>query len=377
MSSKRILIFSLAYHPVIGGAEIAVKEITDRIDGVEFDMITRRFDKSHPAQEKIGNVNVYRIDSSKFLFPMEAFMFAKALHLRRPYDAIWSIMAAYAGFAAMFFKSSFPEVKYILTLQEGDPIDYIKKRTRFVSPLFKRIFTKADVVQAISNYLADYARAMGYAGEVEVIPNGVDIEFFSRPDDSLKKVLGKREDEIFLITTSRLVKKNGIKDVIKAMAILPPNVRFIVVGEGPDLSQLLKLAWELKVDRRVQFVGHVTYEDVPKYLAASDIFIRPSLSEGFGNSFIEAMAAGLPVVATPVGGIVDFLYDPEANPNISPTGLFVKPEDPVTIREQIMRLIEDEELRETLIKNAREMVEERYQWNFVAQEIKKLVFDKV
>src|SRR4051812_3880793 len=126
---KRILIFSFAYHPVSGGAEVAVKQITDRIDDIEFDMITLRFDKAHPDVEQIGNVHVYRIDSSKLLFPMEASMFGKKLHGEKPYDAIWSIMAAYAGFASLFFKFSFPRVPYILTLQEGDPIEYIKRRT--------------------------------------------------------------------------------------------------------------------------------------------------------------------------------------------------------------------------------------------------------
>lgn len=379
MPAKRILIFSLAYHPVVGGAEIAVKQITDRIGGVDFDMVTMRFGKDHPEMERVGNVNVYRINTSKILFPLEAYLFARALHEKNPYDAIWSIMAAYAGFAAMFFKSSFPQVRYILTLQEGDPIEYIKRRTMFVSPLFRRIFSKADHVQAISNYLADYAKAMGYPGEVEVVPNGVDTKAFS--DDSsaeeVEKKLGKREGEIFLITTSRLVKKNGIRYIIRAMALLPPHIRLLIVGEGPNQALLMKLAWELKVDRRVQFIGHVPYEEVPSYLHASDIFIRPSVSEGFGNSFIEAMAAGLPVIATPVGGIVDFLYDPDRNPEHTPTGLFVEVEDPVSIREQVMRLVENPDLKDLLVKNSREMVKERYEWDHVASEIKTHVFDKV
>lgn len=379
MSNKRILIFSLAYHPVIGGAEVAVKEITDRISDIEFDMVTMKFYKDHPALERVGNVNVHRIKTSKLLFPMEAYLYARALHEKKPYDAIWSIMAAYAGFAAMFFKSSFPGVRYILTLQEGDPIEYIKRRTMFVSPIFRRIFTKADKVQAISNYLADYAKVMGYQGEVEVVPNGVDTRVFSSTagEVEIKKKLGKREDEVFLITTSRLVKKNGIRYIIRAMALLPPSIRLLIVGEGQDMASLMKLAWDLKVDRRVQFIGHVPYEKIPPFLHASDIFIRPSLSEGFGNSFIEAMAAGLPVIATPVGGIVDFLYDPERNPERAPTGLFVEVEDPVSIREQVMRLIEDQDLKGRLVKNALDLVKDRYEWDHVADEIKKRVFDKV
>lgn len=379
--NKRILIFSLAYHPVIGGAEVAVKEITDRTSGMDFDMVTMRFHSDHSSREKIGNVNVYRINSSKLLFPIEAYLFAKKLHTNKSYDAIWSIMAARAGAAALFFKMNFPSVKYILTLQEGDPIEYMRRRSlAAINPLFNKIFIKADIVQAISTYLAGYAAVMGYKGNVEVIPNGVDTTLFT-PNNSaaneVKKKLGKREGEIFLITTSRLVKKNGIRYIIRAMALLPPHIRLLIVGEGPTQATLMKLAWDLKVERRVQFIGHVPYIDIPAYLAASDIFIRPSLAEGFGNSFIEAMASGLPVIATPVGGIVDFLYDPEKNPNEAPTGLFVEVEDPVSIREQVMRLIDNTDFKNMLVKNALKMVKERYEWDHIASEIKSRVFDKV
>src|SRR3989344_7345266 len=177
--NKRILVFSLAYHPMVGGAEVAVKEITDRISDIEFDMITMRFDNTHLEKEKIGNCTIYRISTSKNLYPFKALFLATKLHKAKIYDATWAIMANWAGFAALFFKFRFPEVPYILTLQEGDSISYIKRKVWFVYPLFKRIFTRANIVQAISNYLADWAKDMGYRGPVEVIPNGVDFGRFS------------------------------------------------------------------------------------------------------------------------------------------------------------------------------------------------------
>ncbi|MEX2013878.1 MAG: glycosyltransferase family 4 protein, partial [Parcubacteria group bacterium] len=97
---------------------------------------------------------------------------------------------------------------------------------------------------------------------------------------------------------------------------------------------------------------------------------RPSLSEGMGNSFIEAMAAGLPVIATPVGGIVDFLEDGE-------TGLFVEPGSPRLIAFQVQKLINDRVLHDKIIINAKRMVLERYEWDFIASEMKTRVFDKV
>lgn len=379
MSSKRILIFSLAYHPHIGGAEVAVKEITDRIPDIEFDMVTMLMSSADPLEEKIGNVNVYRIKSSKLTFPIEAMLFGKKLHLRHGYDAIYAVMAARAGGAALFFKYSFPKVKFILNLQEGDPIWYMKLRSLYyVNPFFRKIFSNADIVQVISTYLSDYARAMGYQGKPELIPNGVDYErFATRAEINLREKLGKRENEIFLISTSRLVGKNGLEYVIRAMALLPPTIRLLILGTGPLRASLKKLAETLKVERRVQFLDHVPNEEVPAYLQVSDIFIRPSLAEGFGISFMEAMAAGIPIIATQVGGITDFLFDPDESPGFPPTGLFVTPKDPVSIREQVMRLVEDPQLVETLIKNARDLVKKKYDWDLLAREMKTRVFDKV
>lgn len=362
MSNKRILIFSLAYYPLVGGAEVAIKEITDRVSDVEFDMITLRFNKTDASHEKIGNVNVYRIDSSKNLFPFKAFRFAKTLHGQSPYDAVWAIMANWAGFAALFFKRRFPKVKYILTLQEGDPTNEIERKVWFVYPLWKKIFVRADVIQSISNFLADWARSLGYKGKLEVIPNGVDVKKFesNTPRSS--------HDNTVLITTSRLVRKNGIGDVIDALKLLPNNVIFQIIGTGPLEQSLKSRVKDLKLENRVQFLGFINQNDIPKYLHEADIFIRPSLSEGMGNSFIEAMAAGLPVIATPVGGIVDFLKDGE-------TGLFCKVRNSQSIAEAVKRLMSDESLKTKIVANAEAMVKAKYDWNLIAEEMKSKVFD--
>jgi len=175
---KRVLIFSLAYVPFVGGAELAVKEITNRIKDIDFDLITLRFNRKWAKNEKIGSVNVYRINGGKLLFPFLAFLKGLSLNRKNKYNIVWSIMANRAGFAALFFKLWHLKAKYLLTLQEGDILDYPQKRMGlakiFIGGLFKKVFTKADHIQAISNYLADWARNMG-AKSVEVVPNGVSI----------------------------------------------------------------------------------------------------------------------------------------------------------------------------------------------------------
>lgn len=371
MKTKKVLIFSLAYYPLVGGAEVAVKEITDRVNDTHFDMVTLCFGGKHPLFEKIGNINVYRIKCPKILFPVFAFFKASKLHKKNNYGAIWSIMAAYAGFAALFFKLTHPKVPYLLTLQEGDPIDYIKKKVRFVYPLFKMIFTRADFVQAISNYLAEWAKETGVKCPVEVVPNGVDIDKFKSQISNLKS------NEKILITTSRLVKKNGIDDVIKSLQYLPENIKFTILGTGPDDGMLKKLARELGVENRISFLGHVDHKEMPKYLHSADIFIRPSLSEGMGNSFIEAMAAGLPVIATPVGGIPDFLKDPSNSSGQVPTGLFCEIRSPKSIAEKVKIYLENSDLREKIIKNAQKMVEEKYDWDLIAKNMRENVFGRL
>jgi glycosyltransferase involved in cell wall biosynthesis len=290
------------------------------------------------------------------------------------------MMASYNGFAALFFKLRFPKVQYLLTLQEGDPIKYIKKRTGLFYPIFKKIFTKADFIQTISNYLSGYAKEMGYRGKIEVVPNGVDVKHFSQKYSDieiskLKEKLGKKENTKYIITTSRLVVKNAAGNIIEALVYLPENVELLILGTGYQLKELQALAKSKKVSARVHFLGFVPHEEMPKYVQISDVFVRPSLSEGFGNSFIEAMAANIPVVATPVGGIPDFLKDGE-------TGLFCKINDPKSIATRVVTLLGDDknnkhnELRNSIILRARKMVEEKYDWNTIAHDMHQKVFNQ-
>lgn len=399
---RKILIFSLVYYPkFIGGAEVAIKEITDRISPkeIEFHMVTLRLDKSLPRFEKVGNVYVHRVgfsgvmkDSSdslrfplhinKYILPFLAFLKSRQLHKTHKFDGIWAMMANYSGFGALFFKMSNPNIPFLLSLQEGDPIDYIKHRTRMVAPLFKRIFTYADSVQAISTYLANFAKNMGYQGEVHVVPNAVDTKFFSTrqtPEEieELKKKLKKHDGDVFLITTSRLVVKNAVDDIIRALSFLPQNVKLLILGVGYEEEKLRHLAKSMNLEDRVNFLGYVPHNEMPQYLHVSDIFIRPSLSEGFGNSFVEAMAADIPVIATPVGGIVDFLFDPDMNPEREPTGLFCEVKNPESISNQVRKLLENPAMRRLIVLHAHKMVFDQYDWSHIARDMKEKVFDQM
>ncbi|HVV39376.1 MAG TPA: glycosyltransferase [Candidatus Paceibacterota bacterium] len=394
---KRVLIFSLAYYPkFVGGDSVAIREITDRTnpDELEFHMVTLRFDSTLPKVERVGNVLVHRIGFTrvnpnsadlkkfplhynKYLFQFTAAFKAASLHHRYKYDGIWAVMAHSAGVPAAIFKLFHSNVPYLLTLQEGDPPHYIERVMRPVWPLFKRAFTSADMVQAISVFLSDWARRMGYKGPLEIIPNGVDIRRFTGPQErfEVRKALNIRENETILITSSRLVRKNAVDDVIRAMALLPATVHFLVLGVGPDEAKLKQLAHDLGVAPRVKFLGHISHDKLPAYLQASTIFIRPSRSEGFGNSFVEAMAADLPVIATQEGGIADFLFDRKRNPDMPTTGWAVDKDSPEQIAAAAEDILSNPEQVKKVISTAHKLAVEKYDWEIVARAMRQRVFN--
>lgn len=383
---RRVLIFSLAYYPkFIGGAEVAVKHITDLIppEEIEFDMITVR--QGQAAVERLGNVNVYRVgfggsrndpvnsDSrisifSKIFFVPLAYWKSIELQSKREYSAVWAIMASYGGFVAHLFKRKYKKVPLLLTIQEGEKFE---RRKGFFKPLFRRIFKSADRIQAISNFLADWAKEMGAACPIEVVPNAVDFEIFSKPigDEEKRKIrmeLGVSESETLLVTTSRLTAKNAVGDVILAVKDLPTTVKFLVIGNGELESILKSQAHSMQLESRVIFKGFISHEELPKYLQASDIFVRPSMTEGLGNSFLEAMAAGIPVIGTKAGGIKDFLFDGE-------TGLVCEISNPRSIAQKVNKLMKDSEARDYMILNARKMIKEKYGWLGVAGKMRRLL----
>lgn len=382
-SKPKIIVFSLAYLPFMGGAEFAIKEVADRVgDKFDFDLICYRFDSLWPREEKIGNVNIYRVgrgkDSKEYYgrpvakasYVLQAAWLAHKLNRKRSYSLAWGMMAAYAGMAALFFKRLNPRVPFLLTLQEGDPEEHILKRVGPYYPLWKKIFQRADYIQAISNFLSAFGKKYGAKCPIEVVPNGVDVSIFTReyaPQElqKLRDELGLKPQDKVVITTSRLVPKNAVDILIKATAEAKkslPSIKCLILGIGKDEEMLKNLSRELQLEREVTFLGNVVHKDMAKYLNISDVFIRASRSEGLGNSFIEAMAAGLPIVGTNVGGIPDFLRDRE-------TGLFAKVEDEKDLAEKILLLLRDESLRQKLIRRGKDVALRDYSWDIVAEQM--------
>ena len=368
---KKILIFSLAYHPRVGGAEVAVKEITDRIADIEFHMVTARFSHGDAAEERVGRVQVRRVGGgsywSKILFAPRAALAARRLHREHHFDAPWAMMS-YTLFPIVLARLSGTRIPYVLTLQEGDTYLHMFSRLRvlFFLPLLRYGFRKAAAVSALSVYLAGWARRMGYEGEVAVVPNGADVQKFSGAKIP--------HEGTVLVTSSRLVHKKPVEDIVRGHPLLPESVRLVVAGIGPDEAMLKTLALELGVAARITWLGYVDHARLPAVLHGGDIFIRPSRSEGFGASFAEAMAAELPIVATQEGGITDFLFDAKRNPDKETTGWAVDCDSPEQIAAAVRDILAHPEQVVRVTETARKLAFEKYNWDSIAQDMREKIF---
>ncbi|MEK7639441.1 MAG: glycosyltransferase family 4 protein [Patescibacteria group bacterium] len=377
----RVLVFSTDDHLYpAGGAEQAFGNISERLPHIEFDLISARLRPSAKRFETVKNVHIYRIGFGiprvdGILLALFGHLVAHQLMKKHTYDLIWSIMASYGAFAAVRVKRQ-TKLPFLLTLQEGDSFEHIYSRVRLVRRAFNNIFKTADGVQAISHYLMKWGRDMGYKGSAgKVIPNGVAIEAFTKtysPDEikEARASFGFPAANTILITSSRLEKKNGIGDVVTALPLLPKDVCFVVCGSGSLEAEIKQQVSELGVADRVRFLGFVEPRKLPLLLQASDIFIRPSHTEGLGNAFLEAMAAGLLTVGTRAGGIPDFLTDRE-------TGFMVE----IGSRESIagtinaIRTLDGGEIARIKSK-AKRMVIDIYNWEKVSREM-ELFFEEL
>lgn len=378
----------MSYFPrFVGGAEVAIKELTDRLsDEFEFHMVTLRYDSNLPRVSQEGMVLVHRIGLSlpgttvadlkqplfrvlKAWFQIAAFFKALSLHRKHSYAIVWGMMAHSAGVPAGLFKRFRPDVGYLLTLQEGDPPEHIERQMRLFGPLFKDAFVRAQIVQPLSVFLGAWAARMG-ARDIRVIPNGVELGRFGKtvPPSTrsvLRQKMGAKEDEHLLMTVSRLVAKNGIDIVINALTQLPARVKLAVIGDGPERHYLDELAVMRGLSDRVVFLGEIQNAELHSYLGAGDSFIRASRSEGQGISFIEAMASGMPTIGTNVGGIPDFLRDGE-------TGYLIAPESSEAAARAVRRIIEQPIEANAIAEGGKRLVVERYGWDRIANQMRDI-----
>lgn len=158
-----------------------------------------------------------------------------------------------------------------------------------------------------------------YARPVTVIHNGVDTDHFF-PQQRDRTLAGLPAEARVIVSVGRLVGWKGLHVIIEALAELPADVHYLIIGEGAERDALQQLAARLGVAARIRFAGRVAHADLPRWLSLGDIFVQPSIGEeAFGISVVEAMACGLPVLAADNGGMREIVL-PGSTGQLLPPG---------------------------------------------------------
>ena len=188
------------------------------------------------------------------------------------------------------------------------------------------------------------------------MPNGVDLEKFN------KKKTKKTNKTIFLFV-GRLEKEKGLIYLIEAINILKAkNSKFEVhlIGKGSEEAYLKELVSKFNFKKYIKFLGGKTSHEITAYYINSDVFILPSIWEGFPLTLLEAWAARLPVIITNVGGVSKICTNQE-------NALVIPSKNSKKIADSMLVLIKNKKLREKLGKNGRKLVEEKYSWQKIAK----------
>ena len=172
-----------------------------------------------------------------------------------------------------------------------------------------------------------------------------------------------------LLYHGRVDRRKGALDLLDAFALLRERrhpvagrARLVYSGIGPDSAAVDERVQALRLSDSFTNLGYVQYDDVPQVYRQADVFVSPTYSEGFSNTILEAMSAGLPVVSCAVVGVVDCLCD-------GVNGLLVPPGDVPALADALARILDDPSLRKKLSERARQDVDERYSWPVVARQI--------
>ncbi len=208
----------------------------------------------------------------------------------------------------------------------------------------------------LNNYLKQIFSTFGI--DVQVIPNIIDLQCFHRIHHH-KKFEPKQPH---LIITRNLEAIYGIATAIKAVAIVKKTVPFItlsIAGSGPQQDELQQLVQQEGLEQNVHFTGKLTPQEVATLYHHADIMINPTTVDNMPNSVLEAMASGVAVVTTDVGGIPYILEN-------NKTALFTEVNNPQAMATQIHKLLDSPELHQALIKNGLQEVQQ-YTWTEVKE----------
>ena len=378
--SNKVLIIVTRYFPHPSGPAEFVRQLTNQLDTIKFDLIAIKEPGASSSFDRIDKVNVHRfgignVILDQYLLAFFGHMLAKKLHKERGYSAIWGIGSDYGSSAVASFKIANPDVPFLLTLQDEDDPKHIRKRIGLVDPWFRRMFSSADFIQCANDVLKDWARRMGAACEVGVVPNGINFDDFYKARlreyyiDELKGRLGITPKERVVIT-SRFPNVGWTKNLFKAMAILRDfdgmKVKLLLHDNGMKWF-LQREAKKHNVHKQVIFLKDIEHDEMPNYLWISDLCVISSKVVPPNTEILEAMAAKVPVVSARGGIMPEFFED-------KVSGAYYNPNESLSIAENIRLLLSEDGPRNKIILNGERIARDQFSYEKIKIDMEK-VFD--
>lgn len=326
----KILIVSHEYPPIGGGGANACFYLAKNYArlGHRVTILTACFQEL-PLEEETDNVHIIRVkalrkkeDKSTFLemlsFLCSAWLKIGQIVRKEQYDVCQVFFGIPSGPIGLYLKKKYG-IPYVIRFGGGD-IPGAQKRFsaiyKLLSPAIHAIWRNADALVANSTVLRQKALSFDSRYPIEIIPNGVDSDFFTRtkPGEKTETVdAGESDENINVLFVSRLIQGKGLQYIIPEMQRMNSacgrKVLLTIVGDGPYRGELERITAESDVDSYVSFEGKKNKQELYEYYRKADLFILPSESEGMPNVVLEAMAMGLPILMTPCGGSEELIAD--------------------------------------------------------------------
>jgi len=272
------------------------------------------------------------------------------------------------GFTAVLYKKIFRE-KNLKIICTSHGSDILRVKNPIMNKIKKWVLNNIDKLTAVSNAIKNEAKKLNIKENlpIEVIPMGVDDKVFN-PICSDEKIKEKYNiDGPFLLMVGRLVEEKGVRYLIEAMPEViqrHPKTKLLIAGFGSRKKFLEREVKELNLEKNVIFIGAVPNIKLPVFYATADIFIGPSLSEGFGLVFVEALFSKTCAISSKHKGISDIVRNGK-------TGIQVDVKSRELFSKKIIELIEDKEKREKLARNGHDFVKNNYSWDIIAAKYSK------
>ncbi len=372
----KIIFINYEFPPLGGGAGNAcynlAKEIVNK--GHDVLVVTSKFNSQSKAST-IDGINIIRIPvirkklESVSIFELLTFTLSSIWHIPsiakkfKP-DKNIAIFGIPCGITALLLKKLY-KIPYIVSLRGADVPGFIERQVRFYhfisKKLIKLIWKEASNVTCNSNGLKKLACNTLKNIDIRVIPNGVDSNFFSSNGNHNKKIT--------ILYVGRLSKQKGLNNLIEPIKALKQksNIPFQlnIVGDGPEKKQLIQKFKQNKLDDIVKFSGWINKAELIKQYQSASIFLFPSLSEGMPNAILEAMASGLPIIATKVAGNEELVRNNE-------NGYLVPINNSKILTDKLIDLIECPNKMREMGKRSRHIAKTEYTWEYMANEYIKL-----